>query len=998
MNGGDPASLSLPIRRKVLEGLVSRLVADPDLHPIYDHDKLRRFTTSELSELVRVIWFSQRSTSSVRSLLLMMIWLGRLVSCVDLALNAALTVDGERMEQLFGARAVTTVGDEASRGQLADHIRRHAVRLPPLVVWDALEHLFPAHLTIDDLLIVLDCVPQEMGYGFRFDGPKFATKLNSVDQLTFFIEAILVRVRRIVEPAGTLELKGVVGLFGPTLAVAAMRLMKRSPDDQAPTAAIDAYLWLNKDRYAQRARETEELSLKDELCRTSIRRRTTFWRAAERLNGPSLYDSQPMNNYLLLEFYGWPGGLELNDLDWLLQDMLLRGSEDDHQLALSAAHWVWQNNKSDPKILTQISSAAQHDPNLKKLHELWVSPRAQDHEIQRFIAESAAQKAQHEAEQAKRDASWWQFIEEMRADTAEIRAIRPRADNTVDGRLYNLWKLARSACAKDSKFEFDSLAAIQPVLGAGLTEALNHALVAFWRSRRPVLRSDRPPGERNLISDLDSMAISAISLEASGNSSWAVSLTFDDAALAAQFATLELNGFPTWLGGLANEQPSAVASVLVREVFKRLDETESTWLDVLERLTRADLPIVRAVGPGLLNALDARPDISGSILRDILEVIIRGLRSEQVFYLRDIALNRAASSRDLSVSGTYFAAAFACDPTATIDRLVYRLDHLSPIDQTTLATAFLPKLFGEDILRDTQITYTLPFIVLTRLVLIAYQTIRVHEDLNRPSFEVYSPTARDTAEGARAAAFDQLIETPGRETYDILLQLAETKDFPIPPRRLRELARRRAFMDADGQAWAPDEVLSFETEFERPPTTAFELQQLLLLRLEDLNHELLHGDFNLGRTFKLLPDETAVQNWVARELRMVQRNSYGVDREVHRAFEKEPDIVVRAKASDASVAVEIKVADGMSIKALETALSSQLCERYLRARDGRHGILLLVYQHAKADGWRDQKSGKLINFDSVLAHLQTIARQIASGQGDAPQPVVAVLNTASLLC
>jgi hypothetical protein len=703
-----------------------------------------------------------------------------------------------------------------------------------------------------------------------------------------------------------------------------------------------------------------------------------------------------MNNYLLLEFYGWPGGLELNDLDWLLQDMLLRGSEDDHRLALSAAHWVWQNNKSDPEILTQISSAAQQDPNLKKLHELWVSPRAQDHEIQRFITESAAQKAEHEAEQAKRDASWWQFIEEMRADMAEIRTIRPRADNTVDGRLYNLWKLARSACAKDSKFEFDSLVAIQPVLGAGLTEALNHALVAFWRSRRPVLRSDRPPGERNHISDLDSMAISAISLEARGNSSWAVSLTFDDAALAAQFATLELNGFPTWLGGLANEQPSAVASVLVREVVKRLNETDSTWLDVLERLTRADLPVVKAVGPDLLNALEERPDIVGSLLQDLIEVLIRGLPGDQVLRLRNIVLGRAMLPLDLGVSGTYFAAAFACDPEATIDRLTYRLDRLPPIDQTTLATAFLPKLFGADIFRNAQIGYTFPFDVLTRLVLIASRTIRVHEDLNRPSFEVYSPTARDSAEGARAAAFERLFETPGRETYDILLQLAETKDFPIPPRRLRELARRRAFLDADGQAWAPDEVLSFETEFERPPRTAFELQQLLLSRLCDLNHELLHGDFSLGRNFKLLPDETAVQNWIARELRTVQRKSYSVDREVHRAFEKEPDIVARAKASDASVAVEIKIVDRMSVKELEHALSSQLCDRYLRARDGRHGILLLVYRHMKADGWRDPKSGKLINFEAVLDRLHTLALRIANGQGDVPQPVLAVLNTSSL--
>jgi hypothetical protein len=56
-----------------------------------------------------------------------------------------------------------------------------------------------------------------------------------------------------------------------------------------------------------------------------------------------------------------------------------------------------------------------------------------------------------------------------------------------------------------------------------------------------------------------------------------------DAALATRFATLELNGFPTWLGGLADSQPAAVASVLVGEVAKELAEVgEGARLGVLD--------------------------------------------------------------------------------------------------------------------------------------------------------------------------------------------------------------------------------------------------------------------------------------------------------------------------------------------------------------------------------------------------------------------------------
>ena len=696
MDAGDPASLSPAVRADVLQAGIDRLIADAELRPIHDHDKLRRFTTPELSGPVRTIWVAHHSNGSVRELLLMMIWLGRLAPCVDLALDAALMVTSERIGQLFAGRAVATLGDATSNTRFANHIRAHAAQLSPVIVWDAAEHLFPGYLSVGDLLTLLDQVADENGYGFRRQGADFAAKLESSDQLIPFIEAILDRARRTIEPPGTFEPDGATALYGPGLATAAMRLMKRSPDDQVPMQAVDAYLWLNKDRHPPRSREVAELSLKDELCRTSARRRIVFWRTAERLNGPSPFHNNPLTHHFQLEFFGWPGGLELNDLDWLLQDMPARALPDERQLALSAAHWIWKNNGSDTEVLTQIAAAARLDPTLAQLHDGWLSPQPEDEEMQRLYAEMAVDKAKHEADQAKRDASWRQFVDDMRADTAQIRKIEPRADNTVDGRLYNLWKLAKSVCAKDSKFAFDSLAPIEPVLGADLTEALSEALIRFWRSRRPILRTDRAPEQRNLLLDFDCMAIAAVSLEANRRPAWATALTFDDAALAVRFATLELNGFPPWLSGLANGQPAAVASVLVGEVAKELDESgEAARPDVLDRLTRAEPAVVTAVALGLLNELEARVDLAGPALETLLGVLVLGLQGDQAARLSAMALDRAATTPDLGSAGEYFAAAFASNPSAAIDRLIRRLDDLSPADQTALATAFLPKLFGD---------------------------------------------------------------------------------------------------------------------------------------------------------------------------------------------------------------------------------------------------------------------------------------------------------------
>jgi hypothetical protein len=125
-----------------------------------------------------------------------------------------------------------------------------------------------------------------------------------------------------------------------------------------------------------------------------------------------------------------------------------------------------------------------------------------------------------------------------------------------------------------------------------------------------------------------------------------------------------------------------------------------------------------------------------------------------------------------------------------------------------------------------------------------------------------------------------------------------------------------------------------------------------------------------------------------------QGRSYSVEREVHVADEKEPDIRLRAKATDASVPTEVKVAESWTLDDLEAALKDQLCGQYLRARDGRHGILLLVHQNPRPKGWR-RGDGAMLSFEQVVAHLREIAVAIAASSPEAPQPEIAVLDVSS---
>jgi hypothetical protein len=94
------------------------------------------------------------------------------------------------------------------------------------------------------------------------------------------------------------------------------------------------------------------------------------------------------------------------------------------------------------------------------------------------------------------------------------------------------------------------------------------------------------------------------------------------------------------------------------------------------------------------------------------------------------------------------------------------------------------------------------------------------------------------------------------------------------------------------------------------------------------------------------------------------------------------------------VAVEVKIAESWTLDDLEAALKIQLCGKYLRAREGRHGVLLLVHKRARPKSWLGH-DGAILTFDQVVEHLRTVAVGIASSSADAPQPEIAVLDVSS---
>jgi hypothetical protein len=991
LTAGDPASLSRQTRERLLNQVVDKIASGERVLPL-DFDTFKRFCRPDLGQAVRLLWDAHRAHAEARWFLLRVIWLGGIKDCADLANKVVFESKPDRRISIVAGRALMAAGDEATKARYAAFIKTNCGSLPNTVVWDALEQLFPRHLGIDNLLHILsrvDVTDSDGGLGLDWLGPKLIERLTSQADLERLVDALLKQLGGTTS-AGEREETDREKVYFPMMVAAADRILELCPIDQAPMPAIDAAARLGRSyRTSSAAREVAR-DVTMELQKTPARRRLAFWRFVDRLAGHRMLGGRAIEGVWDLQFLGWSVNLSVEDIDWLLADGLKRVPDHDRLLAINTVMRIWRDAGSPDDLRDRVGASVRADAVMSRAFDSWLKPPQPLAEETKSRKKLERLQHRNAVERAATDKSWVDFAAKLRANPDEMRNLTPTTPKGTDARLFHLWHLLSLSDDVDRKYAIDSVAPLEPMIGAQATEHFRVGLIAHWRAWDPWLRSTRKDEELNQIRSLDCMGIAGVTLEARGRADWAAQLNSNDARRAAGYATLELNGFPTWLTALAQAKPDEGRAVLSREIIAELNALRS---DVLQDIARGDRVIAELMAPVVFQELEKRTGLPATVLSHVLDIVKRGLPDERD-RLRSLAISRFNSATDPAISSLYIGVAFAVDGGAATQAVFAKLALTPAAYQPALVQVVLPHLFGERYEDEERPFRKLPLESLERLVRLAYETIRVEDDNFHPSGVVFSPDSRDDAEQARGAALQFLVNTPGRATYDAILRLADVRNFAVLKPRLIELAKERVAQDSESGSWNAGEAVAFEQSAQTEPHTPRDLQLVALRRLADMQHDLLHDDFQQGATLAALGSENAAQNWIADRMRLKQGRSYSVEREVHVADEKEPDIRLRAKATDASVPTEVKVAESWTLDDLEAALKDQLCGQYLRARDGRHGILLLVHQNPRPKGWR-RGDGAMLSFEQVVAHLREIAVAIAASSPEAPQPEIAVLDVSS---
>ncbi|HEY2485619.1 MAG TPA: hypothetical protein VGI36_10740, partial [Candidatus Binataceae bacterium] len=496
-----------------------------------------------------------------------------------------------------------------------------------------------------------------------------------------------------------------------------------------------------------------------------------------------------------------------------------------------------------------------------------------------------------------------------------------------------------------------------------------------WRLIPPK-RTARKPGNVITFSWTAILSYGGIGLEAAEDPEWTAKLAEQQATLAAQHACFIGRRYPEWMDGLIEAHPQAVVPIIKKEIAEEWDSANEFHAEYLDRYSMPSVAIPIPVQPVLAEVLFAK----GSPLVRKLE---RGVRVVQGLSLdtrqrgrltrlsrKRLAAHAAAGQSEYVTA--HLALLMVLDPDHAIKVLAWWIDSAGA-EAGNRAQQALGALFDR---HDPLVSSGLENASIQSLrafLRLAYAHVRPEHDVVHQG--AYSAGLRDRAESARDAVLTILLHRPGADAFRAMRALADDPIFRLRARRFQELAREKAERDSEPPAWTEREVVSFEMQWTAPVKTGADLLRLLMGILDNIQHDLVHGDVTTRPLLQRAKDEDEVQNWIVEQINHRSRGRLHAHRETQVALGDKPDVIVASTAAPCEVAVEIKHGGmGWTARQLESALRSQLAVDYLKPAHRRHGALVITHHGART--WRHPDTGESMTFDVLMQWLSSIAETL----------------------
>ena len=977
--GGDPSQLPLELRRRILRHVCEQIASGATGRSMHDRSAVQRFANPDLTGDIRELLGKYRDNDDLTAFLFRMVWTGRLDGVKREVMDVALTPTAERYTRSVAFRAINTIGSETDK----EHIRQSFLEEAPEIrrIWlaEIADGVIPTEETVSWLLACLEkCKTPEphsidhcIGTISKFVDssrlellPKFITGINRLLNLPPVFE------RRYCE---------VSQKFGWLLASASKAVEKLVLARHPASFEQDSLNILHKLAVARDYMTYEATDFKAEFSKLvpewAELNRALFWFGVERAREAVKKDKdERLTDHWQVTIFERFWRFEVGDFEYVVKEISHRDFIDDRLIALSLAFDLYRAAGRPRPWREKLKKSAANNAELSARLAIYLRPPAQDAETRRRKQRQAKWKKRDEEKRKKqeqRHADWKKWFNENLADTQQKLRKTP---GVLTDPVFYLYERIWNKQTSSGGWTGHSWKILIPEYGEDVARFYRDSAISFWRHYKPPLQSEGTAS--SAITGDAVIGLTGLEIESREVKDWTDTLSSAEVQLACRYAFIGWNGFPTWLPELFETHTEIVGEHLMQEVRYELsiEKPEQDTCHVLNTLSWSGQWAWDKLASGVYTLLKSEPQNLSNLDRLLKIVDGSDLPGELI---EKLAFEKCRTLSQTDHLARWFAAWAGVSPETAIEALKRRISKIDdPQAQTSLAMVFVTHLLGDR--RGEGAVSRQAFKTpehLKSLYILMREYIRPDEDIDRSGTGVYSPGLRDEAQDARNKLFDFLLQIPGKETFSVLRDLAETH--PVAESRpvMKLYAKSRAEQDSDIQPWLPEQVKEFHEKIERTPCNHRELADLAVSRLLDLKDDLEHGDNSIAGILQKGKRETDIRNYITHELREKAFGRYSIPQEEELADARKPDLRFHGEGFDGPVPVELKLADNWSGPGLCERMQNQLCGDYLRDNHSNRGIFLLVYRGDKPN-W-ELPNGSRVNFSGLTQALQELWPQIS---------------------
>ena len=957
VEGGDPARLPLPQRKKILADILARIVQGTDDGAARDNSAIARIAQPDLTPQTLALIDQHDANDDAVFFLGRLVWQGHMSGCVAPLLPMAADPARGIYARIAASRAVMTCGTDAQKSALWSRLRS-AKGIPRRLFAELVTNASANAATVPMLLEGLDKLPPYdrfkptgltralHGFVDRLHLPADATADHPLATLVGGLHTILQRPPYIERRECRVS-QEFAWLLGPAIH-AVERLVSAHADAAMQDHAVAIMLnspavrfWRDRgiDDYKDRLADLVPAwpDLNDAL----------FWRTTSAVRTRLLEDGRRLDD-------DWP--VQLPDHYWsfgpdsfprVLGWVQARELEDDRLVALSLAFRVYAQAERPAEWLQQLRDAAASDAVLAARLDKLLTPTVSEKDLA-WQEEEAAHKLELERHRREEEQTRSDWVAYVKANPDLIRNPSGSKPDEFTDDQYWLLRQVEGDNLRTDRAQGAAWRSLIDEFGDDVAVAYRDAAVMHWRHCRPGLRSEG--AKTNSVPYSFVFAMAGLEIEANEVDAFPAHLSQSEVRLALRYIVYELNGFPSWLEAMHRAHPQAVLDVVRTELYWELANTEP---DQPMYYVLHDLAVYAPWLHGsLVEALVAWIRTNNLPSEDALRHSLRILRGGGMkpTELAMLAKAKVAAEPAGEHHPFWHAMWVDADPDTGVAAVTNWLAGLGPKEGSHAAQLFITALMGSRHLADSgpAIGKFRTARHLKSLYALMHDHIRTMDDIHRAGGPVYTPGLRDHAQDARATLFALLSEIPGKEAYVALAELIE--DHPDPRHRpwMAKRAYKRAEEDGDLEPWTAEQVNEYRSNLTRTPTTVRQLFDLTVDRVADLKNWLERGNDSPYPTWQRAEDEAEMRNLVAGWLNLKWGNPFTIAQEPELANSQRVDIWLQNPSVPSPVPVELKLLDkDWSGPKLCERLRNQLAGDYLREAAEGCGLMLLVRQKGK---------------------------------------------------